>query len=185
MEGTTVPLAMLRLGSNRSTAIPPALPWSPSNGEHRHPHPPQHHQGPGAVGGTSVPPARQGPGLAWGRRCLQPRARKGAQRAIEALTSPTQSPLLLPMAPRPQLRPEGASEVPTLGPSAGCGPVPSGTAALPSALTAGSASPCPALAPAPLGKGRSHLAALPSCLLLPSYLLPSAACTYPTRVERA
>lgn len=142
-------------------------------------------QGSGALGNTAVSLAPQRPELAWGRRCPQPRARKGAQRAIEGLSGPHNRLFSRLWPPRPRPWPEGASKTPTSGPSAGCGPAPSGTAALPSALAAGSASPCLVLAPAPLGKGRSHLAALPSCLLLPSHLLPSAACTYPTGVESA
>lgn len=56
-------------------------------------------QGSGALGNTAVSLAPQRPELAWGRRCPQPRARKVAQRAIEGLSGPAQSPLLTPVAP--------------------------------------------------------------------------------------
>lgn len=69
----------------------------------------------GALGTTAIALAQQGPGLVWGWRCPQPRARKDSQRAIEVLPSPTQSAFLTPAALRPQLWPEGTSEAPTSG----------------------------------------------------------------------
>lgn len=123
----------------------------------------------GAMGSAAIPLARQGPGLAWGQRCPQPWGRKGAQRTIEALPSPAQSPLLTAVAPRPQLWPEGASKAPTSGLSAGHGPMPSGMATRPSALAAGSASPVQEGALAP-----GHPPLLPSAAFSP----PASCCLH-------
>lgn len=98
------------------------------------------------------------------------------------LPSPTQSPLLMPVAPRPLLRPKEASVVPSPGLSAGRGPAPSGRATRPSVLAAGSASTA-RLAPAPLGRG-VHTWSLSLLLSAAFSPPPSAACTHPTGVEK-
>lgn len=104
-----------------------------------------------------------------GRHCPQPQARPGTQKAIEALPSPTQSSLLMPVAPRPLLQPKEASVVPS--PGAKC-------RTRPHAVWQGYAAICPRRrqhqhclpGPSPTREGCSHLVTLPPafCCLLTS-----------------